>query len=108
MTINNTALFDAALAGLANSNRAWLTDQMASDYATQVNAAVAIATAIDSKIPTIVSGVSISQRDLLAAITQNVMSDRSPVSMATSTYLDLAISIAAIFTEFSAQLLNSD
>ena len=106
MTINNTALYDAALGAIGDSNGAWLADPVSTDYAPMVSAAVAIATEIDSLIPTIVTGVTISQRDLLSSIVKNVMTGRSPMSTQVSAYSSITASIVAMYNEFASELIN--
>jgi hypothetical protein len=108
MPINNTALFDAALATIADSNGAWITYQTTSRYVAQANAAVAVATEIDAAIPAVPGGATISQRNLLVAITKSVMEGRSPTNTSPSTYAAIAASIAAMFAEYKTRLLNTD
>lgn len=107
MTINNPAIYDSVLSGIAASNGAWLQDDVAGDYLAERNAASVIATTIDGAIPTILSGVTTSQRLLAESITKSVMIGRSPRSVNPSDYSSLAQAVAAAFTEFSAILVDS-
>lgn len=108
MTINNTALYDATIAAIADSNGAWLSDPISLDYSASSNAAVAIAIEVDAQIPTIVAGVTISQRSLLTSIVKNVMTGRSPSSTKPSDYASIAASIAAMFAEYSQNLTDTN
>jgi hypothetical protein len=108
MSINNTALFDAALATIADSNGAWITSPATGSYVAQANAAVAVATEIDAAIPAIVGGATISQRNLLVAITKSVMEGRSPTNTSPTTYAAIATAIGGMFGEYKTRLLNND
>jgi hypothetical protein len=99
MTINNTALYDAALATIADSNGAWLTSPATGSYASQANAAVAVATEIDAAIPAVPGG---------ATITKAIMTGRSPTNTTPSTYASIAAAIGDIFAEYKTRLLNND
>lgn len=105
---NNTALFDAALATIADSNGAWITSPAQAPYVGQANAAVAVATEIDAAIPVVVTGATISQRNLLVAITKSVMEGRSPTNTTPATYAAIAAAIAGMFAEYKTRLLNND
>jgi hypothetical protein len=106
--MNNSAIFDSVLAGIAASNGAWLKSAIASDYNPEFSAAVAIATQVDAVIPTILTGVTISQRDLMANIAKAVMGGRSPRDTTPAQYSSIAQGMAALFTEFSGGLLDPD
>ena len=108
MSLNNSALFDSAVAGIAASNGAWLTAPSPTAYGSEANAAVAIATEIDLAIAPITPAVSESQRSLMLSITKSVMAGRSPESTAPSDYASIAQAIAGIFTEFNLKLQNTD
>jgi len=108
MPINNTALFDAAFAAVANSNEAWLSDPNAVDYLPVANVAVAIATEIDSQIPVITLGATISQRLLMNSTVKNVMAGRNPTAILPSAYASIASAIAGLFNEFSTKLQSSE
>ena len=108
MPINNTALFDAAFAAIANSNEAWLVNPSAADYLPVANVATVIATEIDSQIPNIVLGVTISQRLLMNSSVKNVMAGRNPTDILPSSYASIASAIAGLFNEFSTKLQNTE
>jgi hypothetical protein len=105
---NNTALFDAALATIADSNGAWITSPATGAYVAQANAAVAVATEIDAAIPTVIGGATISQRNLLVAITKSVMEGRSPTNTSPTVYAAIAAAIGGMFGEYKTRLLNND
>lgn len=108
MTLNNPPLFDAAIAGIAASNGAWLTDPIAADYSGSANAAAAIASEIDTSIPPITPSISISQRELMQSIAKSVMTGRTPQSTSPNDYASIAQAIGGIFTEYSLKLQNTD
>jgi len=104
MTINNKAIYDSVLAGIAASNGAWLNDAIAVDYLPEVSAAQVIATQVDAAIPTIPDGPTLSQRQLIESIVKGVMTGRTPKSVNPSDYTSLAAAIAAAFREYSSVL----
>jgi len=107
MTINNTALYDAVIAGIALSNGAWASETNASDYAPEANAAVAIATEVDAGIPTIAGGATVSQRLVMQTVTKGCMTGRVAVSMQPADYSAVATGIIAVYTEFVTKLQDS-
>jgi hypothetical protein len=107
MPINNTPIYDSVLAGIAASNGAWLEGTDPAKFDAERDAAVVIAGLVDAQIPTVVNGVTISQRDLMAAIMKGVMVGRSPVSTNPTSYNTLADSIATLFTLFSSELKSN-
>lgn len=104
--MNNAALYDSALVAIASSNGAWISNPAPAHYAGELSAAQAIATEIDSRIPTIATGATISQRQLLESIVKSVMIGRTPE--ATVSYVEIANAVAAVFTEYATNLQDSD
>jgi hypothetical protein len=104
MPQNNPALYTAVIAGATGGSVAgrWITDITPVDYQGLVNAVVAIATEVDSQIPGINSGPSLSQILLLQSITQGVFVDRNPQDIITADYLAIAKAIAALFIQASS------
>lgn len=122
MTIQNNALYNAALIGFMSGQAAWLLDPVAADYLAFKNAAVAFATQVDSKIAfdalittasnnatmlvdtasnTIQSNTQMRPA-LLQAICQSVMAGRyvNSAAAAVPAFWDLiAASIAGAYTE---------
>ena len=101
MPQNNPALYTAVIAGAtggAETGR-WITDTNPNDYQGLVNAIIAIATAVDSAIPGINSGPSLSQILLLQSITQGVFTNRNPTDIVVADYLAIANAIAALFNK---------
>jgi hypothetical protein len=101
---NNTAFFDAVVAGVGGAHNGWVVDENAADYTLFANAAEAIATVVDLQIPTIPGGPSTAQVNLLSSITQNVFAGRLPVSATLGLYLHLGRSIAAIYNAVAPKL----
>jgi len=106
--INNPALFDAVFSAIGASNGAWLKDTVQADYIDEMNAALTIAIEVDSLIPAISGGATISQRELIQSIVAGVMADKFPTTTSTSFYSQIAQSIAAKFNQFSTQLQDPD
>lgn len=102
MAINNTALYDSVIAGIALSNYSWITDANPADY--DPSAAVAIAIEVDSLIAPIAGGATMSQRDLICSITKSAFLTRNPIDVSPSDYAGIAQAIAAMFTSYTAQL----
>jgi len=94
---NNPALFDAVVSAAASTNQAWLTATNPSAYARQANIAAAIATEVDALIPPVQTGVTLSQRALLATSTANVLSGRQLLSILPSQYAGIAAAIVGLF-----------
>jgi len=107
MTINNPALYDVAFAAIANSVSAWLTDANLADYVGQQNAAAAIAAEIDSLIPTISPGPTLSQLFLIESIVEKTFITRFPVSATPANYSVVAGAIAAQFNQFTTGLQDN-
>lgn len=107
MATNNTALYDAVIAGIASSNNAWLFDPIAGDYAGEANVAAVIATEVDAQIPVIATGATISQRILLESIAKGVMSGRQPQSLTQAEYSAIADAMAALFVQMNTKLQNN-
>jgi hypothetical protein len=108
MTLNNAAIYDSVLAGVAASNGAWLSDSTPNDYQSERTAAEALATEVDSAISTILSGVTLSQRQLVESIVKGVMTGRTPQSVSPTDYSKIANGIAAVFTEFNGGLTDNN
>lgn len=103
MSLNNPALYDAVIA-LGTPSEGWITSGVATNYATIRNALSDLATEIDSKIPTITTGPSLSQFQLLCGITRSVFAGRTIVDIAPTFYATIAAAIAAAFNELSSAL----
>jgi hypothetical protein len=106
--INNTALYDSVIAAIAVCNSSWITDTNSSHYAQQMAVASAIASEIDSLIPPIGTGATLSQRALIESIVKSVMTGRTPVSVVPNDYHTIAQSVAALYIEFTLGLTNND
>lgn len=105
---NNPSLFNAALSGCSGGGQErWITDPVAGNYATFRAAAIVFATEVDAAIPVIVGGASAADAQLLASICQGVMASRLVTSIVAGDYTDIALAIAALFTEQSGALLPS-
>lgn len=103
MSLNNPALYDAVIA-LGTPSEGWITSGVATDYAVIRNALSELATEIDSRIPTITTGPSLSQFQLLCGITRSVFAGRSIVDITPAFYSTIASAIAAAFNELSSAL----
>lgn len=97
---NNPALYDSVLCAVAACNQGWL----ATPVLNQTPSAVAIATEVDSKIPTILGGATISQRSLVESIAKSVFSGRNPLSTDPNAYAPLSTAIAEAFNQYSPLL----
>jgi len=107
MPINNKALYDAVLSGSCISNDAWLFDTVSADYSGERDAAIAIATEVDSLIPTIAIGVSTSERILMEAIVRSVFAARRATDIIAGDYSDIAAAIVAAFWEMDGALQDT-
>jgi hypothetical protein len=103
---NNVILFNAAFQGaLAGATQRWNQDAVQLDYEDSVNAAVAFATQVDSKIPTNES-IGDNQANTLRAICSGIISGRTPVSAVPSDYDAVANAIAANYRQAILSLLT--
>lgn len=110
---NNNQLFDAALcafiAGAEESRK--ITNATAASYAAIVNAGVAFATRVDSKIVadgTIVTPTTsetLAKVNLLMGICQSQIAGGLPVSTTAADYDTAATAIAALYTQGVLSLL---
>jgi hypothetical protein len=102
--LNNPCLYDAVICNVANSNNSFIVDPTSADYLAQANAAVALATEIDSVIAPIDSGPNGSQIMLIGSIVRAVMSGRTITSINPSEYSSIANGVAALFAEMNTKL----
>jgi hypothetical protein len=105
--MNNPALYDAVIAGVAGSNNSWLQSTNPGDYTIFLNGADALATEIDAAIPSIVGGVTTSQCSLLTNIVGNVFAGRSVIDINSTDYAAIASSIASFFAVMNTALQTS-
>jgi hypothetical protein len=108
MTVNNSPLYDAVIAAVMQQRGVWLTDPYSALYTAQANIAVAVATEVDSLIPTIAGGVTISQRVLMQSVTKNILAGASPQSTTPGDYTTIATAIVGEFVAFSTKLQSTE
>jgi hypothetical protein len=103
MPLNNPDLFNAVIAGIGGSSQqAWLTDPNAVDYLAFANGVAAVASAVDTQIPSIVGGPSAAQKQVLQSIASGVFGNRVPKVGAN--YTSIAAAISALFIELTTKL----
>src|SRR5271157_4783828 len=107
MSTNNTALYDAVVAGVILSNYSWIISTNSADYNQNTIVAAAIATEVDSLIPPITGGATISQRDLISSIATKVFLTRFQTDNNPNDYSGIAQAIVALFTSASSVLQNT-
>lgn len=107
----NVDLFNAAFQGcIAGMVQSGITSSVAADYAPTVNAAVAVATRVDSKIAldagliTPVDTYTLKRTMLMQSICTAVMAGRVPTNTTAAFYDVLASAIAALYTQAAASL----
>jgi len=103
MVFNNTAIYNAALAGaIGGSCQRWLTKQFGGDYTDLVADCVIFATAVDTEIAPM--DVNQAEADLMAAICQQVVSGRYLRGLTAFGMQNVAKSIKALWTETNGDI----
>lgn len=105
--MNNPPLYDAVITGVAASSQGWITNSNPSSYQEEAQAAAALANEVDSLIPTIPTGATISQRELLTSIIKSVLAGRYPTNTTPIEYNGIAKAVTALFTEFNIELQDT-
>jgi len=101
---NNNALFNAAIAGIGGAiEQRWITGSSPINYVRYQAALDAFATAVDAAIPA--GSPSTSDAELLQSICMGILANRDIVSVLTTDYNTIAVSIAALYTELQSLLL---
>jgi hypothetical protein len=104
---NNNAFIDAIIAGAGGgAQTAWLASSNVGTYTNFKNAILEIATAVDGLIPTIAPGPSLSQINLMEAITAAVLAGRFPQNSTPGTYADIATKIVLLYNTLASSLNN--
>jgi hypothetical protein len=104
MAINNPSLYDAVIAGATAVNSAWLSDPVSADYLAVVTASDKLAQAVDADIPTLTTGPSLSEINLLLGITVNTLTGRDIRTI--TSFTAIAAAIAALYVEGNTKLKN--
>jgi hypothetical protein len=100
MALNNPGLYNAALAGAATAFCSrWILGASNSAQVNAANAAIALATEIDSKIPTAI--ISIANQSLMESIVSAIVGNRLPSSPTSSDYSSIAQAIADVYNVFN-------
>jgi len=107
MVFNNTAIYNAALAGATGGScQRWLTRKIAGQYTDLVADMVIFATAVDYEIAT--TTVSQADADLMESICSQVMAGRYPRSLTSLGTVNIAQAIKALWTQTKASLDPAD